>query len=185
MVDEFSEFARMPEPKKISFNVIEIIEEVVLLQSSANSEIRFVKNYATLPVLCSVDPSLMNQVFNNLLKNAIESIETAINRNIIGSKKDGVIKVHVLKSETEIQIKFKDNGIGLPKKTSHLFEPYVTSRGNGIGLGLAIVKKIIEEHDGHLVLSDSECFDNFNHKGAIAQVSLPLLNEKNVQIQLL
>ena len=185
MVDEFSEFARMPEPKKISFNIIEIIDEVVLLQSSANSDINISKNYSTLPLFCSIDPSLINQVFNNLFKNALESIDSAINRNILESKIDGVIKVEVSKSENDVLIKIKDNGIGLPKKTNHLFEPYVTSRGDGIGLGLAIVKKIVEEHDGNLLLLDSECFVNFTHKGAVAQVSLPLLNEKNVQIQLL
>ena len=185
MVDEFSEFARMPEPNKLLFNIIDIIDEVILLQSSANSEVSIISDYSTLPAMCSIDPSLMNQVFNNLLKNAIESIEIAIKRNIINSKKDGIIKVEVTKTKTDILIKIKDNGIGLPKKKIHLFEPYVTSREDGIGLGLAIVKKIVEEHDGYLNLLDSEPFNDFHHKGALAQVSIPLLREENDQIQLL
>ena len=185
MVDEFSEFARMPEPDKINFNIIEILDEVVLLQSIGNSEINITKDYPTLSLICKIDPALMNQVFNNLLKNAIESIESAISKSVIGSKKDGIIKIVVTKNETDILIKIKDNGVGLPKKKNHLFEPYVTSRENGIGLGLAIVKKIIEEHDGTLSMLDSESFINFNHNGAIAQVTLPLFIEKNDQIQLL
>ena len=185
MVDEFSEFARMPEPNKESCNIIEIIDEVVLLQSSANSDLIITKDYPTIASICLVDRSLMNQVFNNLFKNAIESIDSAIKTDLIGSKREGIIKVEIIRKEADILIKIKDNGIGLPKKKNHLYEPYVTSRENGIGLGLAIVKKIIEEHDGYLLLLDSECFQNFNHHGAIAQVSLPLFNEIDDQIQLL
>ena len=182
MVDEFSEFARMPEPDKEVFNIIETIDEVVLLQSSGNSGISFTKDYSSFSLICLIDPALMNQVFNNLLKNAIESIETAVNKKIISSKKEGIIKIEVTSNETALLIKIKDNGIGLPKKKSHLFEPYVTTRGGGVGLGLAIVRKIIEEHDGTLSLLDSESFVNFNHNGAKAQVTLPLFIEKDDQI---
>ena len=73
----------------------------------------------------------------------------------------------------------------MPNKKNKLFEPYVTSRENGIGLGLAIVKKIIEEHNGYLSLLDAEIFQSFKHRGAIAQVSLPILSEQDGQIQLL
>ena len=121
----------------------------------------------------------------NLIKNAIESVETAINHGLISSKVEGLIKVEITKTESTITIKIIDNGIGLPKKKNQLFEPYVTSRENGIGLGLAIVKKIIEEHDGYLTLLDAENFHSFEHKGAIAQVSLPILTEQDGQIQLL
>ena len=73
----------------------------------------------------------------------------------------------------------------MPKKKSQLFEPYVTSRENGIGLGLAIVKKIIEEHDGYLDLVDAEIFDGFKHRGATAQITLPIFSEVGDQIQLI
>ena len=185
MVDEFSEFARMPEPDKVSTDIIQIIDEVILLQSSANSDISVFKEYSAPSFICLIDAALINQVFNNLLKNAIESIESAISKNIISSKKGGIVIVEVKQKENDIVIKIKDNGIGLPKKKNHLFEPYVTSRENGIGLGLAIVKKIIDEHDGDLTLLDAECFTNFDHTGAVAQVRLPILNERDDQIQLL
>ena len=137
------------------------------------------------PLVCFIDPNLINQVFNNLFKNAIESIEVAAKEDFIKSKSDGIVKVDIAKTETDILIKIIDNGIGLPHKKNKLFEPYVTSRENGIGLGLAIVKKIIEEHDGYLTLLDAEVFHSFKHKGAIAQVSLPILSEQDGQIQLL
>ena len=185
MVDEFSEFARMPQPDKSSFDIIKILEEVILLQKTANSQIAILKEYRDDPIVCFIDPNLINQVFNNLFKNAIESIETATKQDLIKSKSDGIVKVAVSKTETNILIKIIDNGIGLPNKKNQLFEPYVTSRENGIGLGLAIVKKIIEEHDGYLTLLDAENFHSFEHKGAIAQVSLPILTEQDGQIQLL
>ncbi len=185
MVDEFSEFARMPEPDKISFNLVEIINEVVLLQATANSEIKIKKEYGNDQTLSLVDPSLMNQVFNNLLKNAIESIDAAIKTGILKSQKQGIIKIEITKSKANISIIIKDNGIGLPKNKNQLFEPYVTSREKGIGLGLAIVKKIVQEHDGDLKLFDAEAFSPSVHHGAVAQVSLPVLEEQSSQIQLL
>ena len=185
MVDEFSEFARMPQPDKSSFDIIKILDEVVLLQKTASSEISILKEYKDDPLLCFIDSNLINQVFNNLFKNAIESIEIAAKQDLIKSKADGIVKVGVSQTQTNIIIKITDNGIGLPNKKNKLFEPYVTSRENGIGLGLAIVKKIIEEHNGYLSLLDAEIFHSFNHRGAIAQVSLPILSEQDGQIQLL
>ena len=151
----------------------------------AKSDVYIFKEYSAPSFVCLIDTALINQVFNNLLKNAIESIEAAIDKNIISLKKGGIVIVEVKQKEKDIVIRIKDNGIGLPKKKNHLFEPYVSSRENGIGLGLAIVKKIIEEHDGNLSLLDAECFTNFDHTGAVAQVRLPILNERDDQIQLL
>ena len=73
----------------------------------------------------------------------------------------------------------------MPNKKNQLFEPYVTSREDGVGLGLAIVKKIVEEHDGYLHLRDAEQVHPNKHKGAVAQVSLPIVSEQDGQIQLL
>lgn len=185
MVDEFSEFARMPEPDKVAFNIIEIMDEVILLQATANSDIKILKEYKESSIICLIDPTLINQVFNNLLKNAVESIETAIKQGLLRKRSDGVVKVKLTESGTNLLVMIIDNGIGLPKKKNQLFEPYVTSRENGIGLGLAIVKKIIEEHDGFLKLSDADAFQPFNHKGAAAQVSLPIVSDQDGQIQLL
>ena len=185
MVDEFSEFARMPQPDKVLSDIINIMDEVILLQEIGDSDITIIKDYSTSPLVCLLDTSLINQVFNNLLKNARESIETAVHKGVISSVNVGTIKVVIAKRETDILIKIMDNGIGLPKKKTQLFEPYVTSRENGIGLGLAIVKKIIEEHDGYLNLLDAEPFYPLTHQGAMAQVSLPLMNEHDGQIQLL
>ena len=185
MVDEFSEFARMPEPRKISFDIMEILDEVILLHTASNSDIKILKEHNEISVICFVDPSLIRQVFNNLFKNAIESIETAYRQGLFKSKASGSVKVAISKTETKVLIKIIDNGIGLPKKKNQLFEPYVSSRENGIGLGLAIVKKIVEEHDGYLNLLDAEPFKPLKHRGAIAQLTLPTISKKDGQIRLL
>ncbi len=185
MVDEFSDFTRLPEPDKIPYNIIEIIDEVVLLQSNAKAGVAIRKNYAQTHIITLVDPTMINQALNNLLKNALESISSAAKKGILKNEKNGLIKLSVVNDEKNIIIKIEDNGIGLPKKKSQLFEPYVTSREGGIGLGLAIVKKIVEEHDGYLDLLDASKFHGFEHKGAVAQVTLPLFSGVGDQIQLI
>ena len=74
-------------------------------------------------------------------------------------------------------IKISDNGIGLPEDRARLFEPYVTTRGEGTGLGLPIVKKIIEEHGGTLSLTDADPFAGHTHVGACAIIQLPLVSQ--------
>ncbi len=185
MVDEFSEFTRLPEPDKIPFNIIDIVDEVILLQSNVNSEITINKQYDQERIMTLIDPTMISQALNNLIKNSLESINSATKNKVLKKEKNGLIKIAIISNEKNIIIKIQDNGIGLPKKKSQLFEPYVTSRENGIGLGLAIVKKIIEEHDGYLDLVDAEIFDGFKHRGATAQITLPIFSEVGDQIQLI
>jgi len=78
----------------------------------------------------------------------------------------------VSNSELETIITISDNGIGLPKDRTRLFEPYMTTREKGTGLGLPIVKKIIEEHGGEFYLEDASIFENNNHIGTSATIKL-------------
>ena len=120
------------------------MDEVILLQSNVNSEITINKQYAQERIMTLIDPTMISQALNNLIKNALESINSATKNKVLKKEKNGLIKIAIISNEKNIIIKIQDNGIGLPKKKSQLFEPYVTSRENGIGLGLAILKKIIE-----------------------------------------
>ncbi len=173
MVDEFSEFARMPTPDRVYSNVIQILDDIIFLQSSANPDIDIQKDFANTSTHALVDQNMISQAFNNLLKNAIESIDAAVHKNIISNKNAGIVKIKISNTDKNLLVRIQDNGIGLPKQKNRLFEPYVTSRDSGIGLGLPIVKKIIEEHDGFLELTDAESFLGFAHKGAEAQVTIP------------
>src|SRR5205807_2961087 len=89
----------------------------------------------------------------NIVKNAIESIQTRIAED--GASPAGHIRVAVSEQAGQAVITVEDNGKGLPPQgRERLTEPYVTTRAKGTGLGLAIVKKIMEDHRGELVLSD-------------------------------
>ena len=179
MVDEFSEFARMPSPEKEIYNIIDVVDEVILLQSSAHPQITINRKLPKNKLFALIDQNMMNQALNNILKNAIESIESAVLKEILPNIDRGYIKVIVKKEKKDVLISIEDNGVGLPKRKTILFEPYVTSRDDGIGLGLAIVKKIIEEHDGTLDLIDAARFKGFTHQGALARINIPLYQRKN------
>ena len=125
-----------------------------------------------VPIIISIDPTLINQALTNILKNAGESIETRM-RTSSTSNDGGIIDVSLQNSSDGIVIKISDNGVGLPQDRLLLFEPYVTTREKGTGLWLAIVKKIIEEHGGILKLDDSDPFEKSVIIGALVTIELP------------
>ena len=97
----------------------------------------------------------MGQALINIVKNAIEAIEIRIAE--ADPKPAGHIRVSVSDEAGQAAITVEDNGKGLPQQgRERLTEPYVTTRAKGTGLGLAIVKKIMEDHQGELVLEDRE-----------------------------
>jgi two-component system nitrogen regulation sensor histidine kinase NtrY len=99
------------------------------------------------------DRRLITQAITNLVKNARESVEARLQEL---PEPRGRILVEAGMAHDQPYIRVTDNGIGLPKENRHrLTEPYMTTREKGTGLGLAIVKRIMEEHDGRLVLEDA------------------------------
>ena len=171
IVDEFSQFARMPEPHRKKTNLVKIIEDVVHLQKSrenAYAEIIFEKPE---PIFLMIDSTMITQALTNLVKNAGEAIETYINVKKSVNYKP-FIAIDVNDSKIETVIKITDNGIGLPKDRSRLFEPYVTTREKGTGLGLSIVKKIIEEHGGKLTLEDAPALENEPKLGTAVTIKI-------------
>ncbi|MEM6728873.1 MAG: ATP-binding protein, partial [Pseudomonadota bacterium] len=173
IVDEFSKFARMPEPDRKPKDLGELLRAAVLLQENGNPGIRYKSDIARgdMPVL--IDETMISQALTNLLKNAAEAIETRQKRGDVFVPR---ITVSLREEEGALHIVIQDNGIGLPEDRMTLFEPYVTSREEGTGLGLPIVLKIIEEHDGALTLSDADPLDPTGadlHRGARADLTLP------------
>ncbi len=172
IVDEFSKFARMPEPEKRAEDLRELLTQAVTLQDAGQPDVHFDVTIEDGPFSAMVDATMINQALTNLIKNAGEAIQTRIEREIL-PQIDGVISVRMQRKDQTIQIQIADNGIGLPHDRSRLFEPYVTTRDKGTGLGLPIVKKIIEEHGGSLRLDDSEPFGDPARQGACVIVDLP------------
>jgi len=178
IVDEFSKFARMPEPDRHTEDLSALLRDVVLLQQSGQPDVDLVATLPQTPVVADIDATMMSQALTNLIKNAGEAIETLRKKE---NPDDLVPQIRVtLETQGEAcRITIADNGIGLPEDRARLFEPYVTTRDEGTGLGLPIVKKIIEEHGGTLVLEDAPVFDGQIRYGAMAVIKLPILAAKN------
>ncbi|MBM1309549.1 PAS domain-containing sensor histidine kinase [Sulfitobacter mediterraneus] len=173
IVDEFSKFARMPEPETSDQNLTQLVRDAVFLQQAGQPEVKIVSDLPDAPVVAEIDATMISQALTNLIKNAGEAIETLAKKGI---QDDLIPRIEVTLSQTDnsASLTIADNGIGLPEDRARLFEPYVTTRSEGTGLGLPIVKKIIEEHGGTLTLENAPVFDGQTHFGAMAVITLPI-----------
>ncbi|MBM1556605.1 PAS domain-containing sensor histidine kinase [Sulfitobacter mediterraneus] len=173
IVDEFSKFARMPEPETSDQNLTQLVRDAVFLQQAGQPEVKIVSDLPDAPVVAQIDATMISQALTNLIKNAGEAIETLSKK---GTQDDLIPRIEVTLSQTDnsARLTIADNGIGLPEDRARLFEPYVTTRSEGTGLGLPIVKKIIEEHGGTLTLENAPVFDGQTHFGAMAVITLPI-----------
>jgi two-component system nitrogen regulation sensor histidine kinase NtrY len=180
MVNEFSSFARMPEPVMKEENLPLHIRQYLTLQKEAHNDIDFqlTDNIGDRNILC--DAQQIRQAFTNLVQNAVDSIHE---RGGTGRK------LHVLLTEDKednLVISVMDSGLGLPKGVdmSRLTDPYVTQKARGTGLGLAIVKKIMEDHKGRVVLGSPDWIKNLNGwedlGGATVSLVLPM-QEKDMR----
>ncbi len=153
MVDEFSAFARMPQPQFNPWDMTEIIRQAAFAQRVADPgvDVDIVEPMSGITVIC--DGRIVAQALGNVLKNAGESIRARMRTT---PEPAGKIQITLTSSAERIDIEVEDNGVGFPRTArERLTEPYVTTREKGAGLGLAIVKRILEEHGGRLVLSDA------------------------------
>jgi len=159
MVDEFSSFARMPQPVLKLEDLRPIVERAVFLQRQTRSDIKFDIRLPKGEVPLRCDGRLVSQAVVNIVKNAIESIEGRIAEDAAASRPvvKGELSVAIEEGDGQVVVAVEDNGKGLPQHgRERLTEPYVTTRAKGTGLGLAIVKKIMEDHQGELALEDRE-----------------------------
>ncbi len=173
IVDEFSKFARMPEPELKATDLVAIVRDAVTLQEAGQPDVKIVADLPDQTALAELDSTMIFQALTNLIKNAGEAIDT------LKEKQPEVevapeVRVALTLADEVATITVQDNGIGLPEDRARLFEPYVTTRDKGTGLGLPIVKKIIEEHGGTLTLTDAEPFGDGARVGARAIIKLPI-----------
>ncbi|MRH21314.1 sensor histidine kinase NtrY-like [Rhodovulum strictum] len=174
IVDEFSKFARMPEPERKPVDLAALVRDALVLQESGQPGVRFVADLPQGAMPAELDATMISQALTNLLKNAGEAIETRIAKTGVPDGFVPEIRLRLVRDEGSGRIEIADNGIGLPEDRARLFEPYVTTRDSGTGLGLPIVKKIVEEHGGTLELVDAEPFAPGAHRGAMAVIRLPV-----------
>jgi len=153
MVDEFSNFARMPKPVFREENVHDIARQALFLHEVAHPAITFSLDPAEGEFRMVSDRRQLAQALTNVVKNGVEAIETRRNRGEHSLAGDRVeLKLH--RDDHHLVIDVLDTGIGLPEDRERLTEPYMTTRVRGTGLGLAIVKKIVEEHMGEIAFLD-------------------------------
>lgn len=160
LVNKFRDFANINKANLSKMEIIHFFKQFLTLYEN----IDYIKFKNMLPIgeeFVMADSSLLRQVFHNLLKNSIESIENQENK---------LINISIIQEDEMIKIHINDNGSGFDEVIlDNLFEPYRTTKGvKGSGLGMAIVKKIIDEHNGKIEV--------FNDNGANIVVKLPLLN---------
>ncbi|MFQ5984269.1 MAG: ATP-binding protein [Alphaproteobacteria bacterium] len=154
MIDEFSTFAQMPAPVFDDEDVLELARQAILMQEIAHPEVTFARDFPNRSVRLECDGRQVVQALTNLLRNAVEAIESreAPPRK---SLPPGRVRVRVEEARGRCIIEVHDNGRGLPvDQRERLVEPYVTTRAKGTGLGLAIVKRIMEDHGARLELAD-------------------------------
>ena len=164
LVNEFSDFARMPKPMFKKNNLIKILIENINLMKELDPklEINFLNKQKDLSIKC--DSEQLNRVFINLLKNSIESINEKYSKNPNFTKK---INVEIYEKGDYIDLIITDNGLGFDKKNiSNIVKPYFTTKKNGTGLGLPIVNKIINDHNGTLKIIPNE-------SGAKIKINIP------------
>ena len=153
MVDEFSNFARMPKPIFRLENVHDIARQSLFLHEVAHPGIGFTLTPPQGEFRMVCDRRQLGQALSNVVKNAVEAIEARKSRgehNLAGDKVD----LKIREDDGHLIIDVTDTGVGLPEDRERLTEPYMTTRVRGTGLGLAIVKKIVEEHLGEIAFLD-------------------------------
>tara|TARA_Y200000002_G_scaffold375320_1_gene377424 strand:- start:1354 stop:3135 length:1782 start_codon:yes stop_codon:yes gene_type:complete len=141
LVDEFSSFARLPEPDLKNKNIVETLIKVISDYKSNTKSIKFINDLHANKINVNIDNSQISRVFQNIIINSIHSI-----------KESGIIDGQIIYSSYDIDggvvLMFKDNGIGLKYDKEELIKPYFTTKKKvgGTGLGLAIVEKILFDH---------------------------------------
>jgi two-component system, NtrC family, nitrogen regulation sensor histidine kinase NtrY len=142
LVNEFSQFARMPAAKPELSNLNQIVDQVLSFYRQAHRSISFVFEPApTLPELM-LDPDQMRRVLNNLLDNAVDASGNTGRISIV-TRFEPFLRIAVLE--------IADEGSGIPREMrDRIFDPYASSKKGGTGLGLVIVKTIVSDHNGYI-----------------------------------
>ncbi|MEN3971482.1 ATP-binding protein [Sphingomicrobium sp. XHP0235] len=153
MVDEFSNFARMPKPIFRDENIHDIARAALFLHEVAHPGIHFEMRPAHADIRMVGDRRQLAQALTNIVKNAVEAIEARRKTGVSHEEGDRII-LTIEEGDGQVAIDLEDNGVGLPEERERLTEPYMTTRVRGTGLGLAIVKKIVEEHEGQIAFLD-------------------------------
>jgi two-component system nitrogen regulation sensor histidine kinase NtrY len=142
LVDEFSQFARMPSPRTVPTDIAQLITDTVALYDGIFTEVRIDRRFAPDVPLVRLDPEQIRRVVINLVDNAIEAMER---------HGEIIVETQLDPSNAIVRVMVSDDGPGIPPaEREKLFLPYYSTKRRGSGLGLAIVRRIIAEHGGNI-----------------------------------
>ena len=165
LVNEFSDFARMPKPVFRNNGIIEIIKNNISLLKEVDKSISIKFNYNKAELSINCDGEQISRAFFNLIKNSIESIQEKATKNADFTK---IIDIAIKDKSDYIAVNITDNGTGFSTGIiKNITKPYFTTKLKGSGLGLSIVNKIINDHNGSIKF-------NSNENGAKVEVILPI-----------
>jgi two-component system nitrogen regulation sensor histidine kinase NtrY len=159
LVNEFSNFARMPASQPTPSRLNEIIQETLVLFQGTPKQVHFEFVPNELPIL-NIDRDQMKRVMINLIKNSLAAIENG-----------GKIRIQTSYDPTlqTVRLEVSDDGCGIPDEDKgRLFEPYFSTKRSGTGLGLTIVNAIISDHNGYIRVRDNK------PKGTTFLIELPV-----------
>lgn len=159
LVDEFSSFARMPAPSIKEIELKSLAQEILFLHKNANTDIHFALEVFQTNYTLKADPRQVRQVIQNLIKNAVQALKSVKDKfvGLSSSNNRAMVRLTLRESDNDTYLDVEDNGPGFPiQGREELIEPYVTFHPEGSGLGLAIIRKIMEDHNGELILGDSD-----------------------------
>ena len=156
LVNEFSDFARMPKPVFKNNDLLIIMNESINLMSELDKSIKISIKNNVEKIIFNSDKEQLGRVFLNLIKNSIESIQeksektSNINKNIAIELND---------NDNHISLIINDTGVGfknLSTNVKDILNPYFTTKKKGTGLGLSIVNKIINDHSGDIKFTSKD-----------------------------
>jgi two-component system nitrogen regulation sensor histidine kinase NtrY len=147
LVDEFSQFARMPAPRTVPTDLAQLIADTIALYNGIFSAVRIDQRFARGLPLVRLDPEQIRRVIINLVDNAVEAMDRS---------GEIVVETQLDTANAIVRVVVADNGPGIPVgEREKLFLPYYSTKRRGSGLGLAIVRRIIAEHGGNIDVGDN------------------------------
>ncbi len=163
LVNEFSQFARLPQAKMSPGLINDVTSEIVSLFSNAHGNILFKTHYDSNTPVFKFDAEQIKRVLTNLVDNAVAACSKVTEPLIdVKTEYDEQLKT--------LRISVADNGIGIPSQDrQRIFEPYYSTKEGGTGLGLSIVKRVIEDHNGYIRATANE------PNGTRMVIELPIL----------
>jgi len=154
LVNEFSDFARMPKPRFKKINLNNLVSRSISLHELSETNIKFNLPEANPIFEINADEEQLNRVFINLIKNSIESINEKKIKNVHFK---GKISIDIKDDSDYIYVTIADNGVGFERVDKvKMLTPYYTTKKQGTGLGLAIVTKIVNDHNGTILFNSIE-----------------------------